>query len=65
VAVAALLVTDVSLTEAEGRRIAGAVLGRVGRQEREPLALMVGAGTAGRGIPLPLHPAAVELGGGR
>jgi TRAP transporter TAXI family solute receptor len=58
-AVAALLVTDTRLTEAEGRRVVAAVLGRVGAREREPLALMVGTGTAGRGISLPLHPAAV------
>ncbi|MBR0649880.1 TAXI family TRAP transporter solute-binding subunit [Roseomonas terrae] len=68
-AVAALLVTEANLTEAEARRIGEAVLGRVsdaapGRhsaREREPLALMVTAATAARGIPIPLHPAAEAL----
>jgi len=65
VAVTALLVTDTQLTEAEARRIGTAVLARVGAREREPLALMVQPGTAGRGIPLPLHPAAASLPGFR
>jgi TRAP transporter TAXI family solute receptor len=63
VAVAALLLVDASLTEAEARRVGEAVLGRVGRQERDTLALMVAPGTAGLGIPVPLHPAAVALPG--
>lgn len=63
-AVAALLVTDASLTEAEALRVGEAVLNRVGTREREPLALMVAAGTAQRGIALPLHPAAAALTGG-
>lgn len=55
-AVAALLLADASLTDAEAGRIAAAVLGRIGAAEREPLALMVGPGSAGLGIPVPLHP---------
>lgn len=60
-AVTALLVVDATLAEPEARRIGEAVLGRVGTQEREPLALMVAPGRAGLGIPVPLHPAAANL----
>lgn len=63
VAVAALLVTDQSLTEPEALRIGNVVLGRVGEREREPLALMVAPGSAGLGIPVPLHSAAGRLPG--
>jgi TRAP transporter TAXI family solute receptor len=62
-AVAALLLADESLTEAEVRRVGEAVLGRVGSREREPLALMVAPGSAGLGIPVPLHRGAVGLPG--
>jgi TRAP transporter TAXI family solute receptor len=62
-AVAALLVVDAKLTEAEARRVGEAVLGRVGARERDPLALMVAPGSAGLGIPVPLHPAAAGLPG--
>ena len=62
-AVAALLVVDAKLTEAEARRVGEAVLGRVGANEREPLALMVAPGSAGLGIAVPLHPAAASLPG--
>src|SRR5690606_6165135 len=62
-AVAALLVTDTTLTVAEARRVGEAVLGRIGTKEREPLALMVTPGTASLGIPVPLHPAAESLPG--
>ncbi|MDB5378395.1 MAG: hypothetical protein JWR00_2841, partial [Rubritepida sp.] len=41
-----------------------AVLGRVGAREREPLALMVAPGSAGLGIPVPLHPGVTDLLGG-
>ena len=63
VAVAALLMVDATLTTEEARRIGEAVLGRVGAREREPLALMVAPGSAGLGIPVQLHPAAVDLPG--
>lgn len=63
VAVAALLAVDASLTTAEARRVGEAVLGRVGMREREPLALMVAPGNASLGIPVPLHPAGLELPG--
>ncbi len=63
VAVAALLVTDTTLTLAEARRVGEAVLGRIGAREREPLALMVAPGTAALGIPVPLHPATGNLPG--
>lgn len=62
-AVVALLVADESLTEAEARRVGQAVLGRVGSREREPLALMVAPGSAGLGIPVPLHRGAAGLPG--
>ncbi|MDB5378796.1 MAG: hypothetical protein JWR00_3242, partial [Rubritepida sp.] len=63
-AVAALLMADDGLTAAEARRIVEAVLGRVGAREREPLALMVAPGSAGLGIPVPLHPGVTDLLGG-
>lgn len=62
-AVTALLVTDTTLTQTEARCVGEVLLGRVGTREREPLALMVSPGTAGLGIPVPLHPAAAELPG--
>jgi TRAP transporter TAXI family solute receptor len=57
-AVAALLVVDARLTDAEAKRIGEAVLGRIGASERDPLSLMVGPGTTGLGIAVPLHPGA-------
>lgn len=63
IAVAALLAIDASLTESEARRIGETVLNRVGTRERDSLALMVTADTAGLGIPVPLHPGALALPG--
>jgi hypothetical protein len=49
------------LTDAEAKRIGEAVLGRIGASERDPLSLMVGPGTTGLGIAVPLHPGAVRF----